>query len=77
MLNAVEFDDQSPFEADEVGDRIADGHLSPELQSAQPPATELRPKARFGYGLFAPHLASEATEPRIDALAQVPLTRFA
>lgn len=77
VLNAVEFDDQPAFEADEIRDRVSDRHLSSELQAAEPPAAEFRPEAGFGHGRRAPHPAGESTEPRIDALAHCPLTRFA
>jgi hypothetical protein len=72
VLNAVELYDQPPLKTDEVGDRVADGNLSTELQAAKPSAAKFGPEALLGIGPFAPHLAGEPAQPRIDALAQDP-----
>jgi len=52
MLTAVEFDDQRPVDADEIGDERADRHLPAEFMAEQASITELQPQAPFDVGLI-------------------------
>ena len=50
MLPAVGFDDEVFFEADEIGDVVADGVLAFEFVAAQATITQVVPEALFSFG---------------------------
>jgi len=55
MLSAVQFNNQSMLETAEVGDKISDRHLSPELDADQGPISEDAPELELSVGHFPPH----------------------
>jgi len=77
VLHPIELDDQLPLVADEIGDRVSDRRLTPELEAIEFPASQLGPQALFGPRRIAPHVSRKSAQPRFHALAHRPLTRFA
>jgi hypothetical protein len=54
VLAAVELDDETAIEADEIDDVIPQGNLSPKLESCKPTTPQLPPDERLGLGLIMP-----------------------
>jgi len=50
MLTAVEFDDQMPFPADEIGDIGTERDLPGKLVAVQLPVAKIAPETKFGLG---------------------------
>jgi hypothetical protein len=70
MLITVQFDDQLPLEANEIGDERTNGLLASKLETVKLPAAKDVPQLTLDQGLFAPKPASEG-------MLHEPLTRRA
>ena len=55
VLAAVEFDDETPLDADEVDDEWSDRLLPAKLERAKASGTQCYPQAALGVRRFAPH----------------------
>jgi len=49
MLPSIQFDNQLRFQAGEIGDVVADGHLAPEAVAAKLVAAQIAPKVLLGF----------------------------
>jgi hypothetical protein len=63
MLAAIEFDDQSSFQANEIDDVTPDGVLPLEFVSVQTAIANLLPEFSLGVRLFVTHVAREFAQP--------------
>src|SRR6266481_1887965 len=50
MLAAIDFDDETPLEADEIKNEVLKGHLATELEVCEAVIAEQLPHARFSIG---------------------------
>jgi hypothetical protein len=50
VLPAVDFDHQAPVKGHEINEIIADGFLSPKLNTCQLVISQMEPKAVFNFG---------------------------
>jgi hypothetical protein len=62
VLTSVEFDDQVPRKAHEVGDVASDGNLTSETVAQEASIAKELPKRRFVRSLIAPQSTSERLE---------------
>ena len=75
MLAAIQFDDDSRLETNEVADVAADLALSPELEAVQLASTQMLPQATFGFGGVVAEMAGVVVHaPRTSLLRGATMT---
>jgi hypothetical protein len=62
MLAAIDFDDETPLEADEIKNEVLKGHLATELEVCEAVIAEQLPHARFGIGWLPTHPFREVAD---------------
>jgi hypothetical protein len=62
MLAAIDFDHQTPLEADKIQNEVLKGHLPAEFEVRKPVIAEQSPNSRLSIRRLATHLFSEGSD---------------